>query len=986
MTKARRKNPTLSLEEATARFRETVQQPGTDSMAVALDVLEENGLTLEEMGSSWVNSIPNTIGNSLAQRATRAVSLGYFQLASDESIGVAWGITEMREGNYDDANDRYKPILMIRYLGVLWHETPHRVGLPLPIKMTKAWEGRQGLENQNSLVSTRGRVWIGEIIPIVALQAWRVSVALKELREQDYTVDSFDEWIELREVLDDMADAHRDRVPIAGIATPPHAVIAPQHPRMTVLKVNPPRAGDELLTEAQRLLLERDPESTQIFQDLVLEQETTVGALGRSFGVPEDAKEQIRRKSTLMDDAFVVGSGGFEVTKTKQWPEERERTLPSHYASYLINGDATGLDDDEITTIERYVEVQGLGHCTGMGEEVWFAHRSDLGPGGDVAVFTFASYKNEAPEGSWWQIIPATSKNKDKFLATVNVLYRGLVFNFPSGRRFTGEAEAFEWSSRVAWRNAAILKMNRDVDSVGKLVQLFTAGDHADGLHGLETPKNLFEIELVGPGDMKDMKENPPKRREVSQQEQAAAIRIRREFVELLESADPGSLDVARDLLLDNGVKLADIAHHLALDGESNNESKEMKGWAGDFPSGTTGELVLSSEKDVAAPDYMAVGWTIYRLNPATVRRIRADNREAMPYESEIAIDYLGSSWAISHNGFGHFKRAGKFVLAADDNHMRIERAVIDPEAFADMDGLTGIGTFGGATLEVAERRTIDMAWQIAKILKQHRGLGDVEMAAMISHTVKPTPSKEAPRALINPARSIPNPNRFRPNPPWVTGALADAFESIAEQVRADWLPKLSKVRGLGDELAGTLAEYGCGAYGCVLPTLDPVVVLKVTTDETEADFAAKIAADLVRPICVEYYQAMSLDARHEHRTIYLLWREAADDVGELGKVLGAAAKDVVDAQHELAKLAYKALFEKRLDDARIHLREWHVAVDKMGAVRELRSLATGMLEVYKKQKVFFGDIHPGNLGRVFRGGTAGEWVITDPGHVAVLR
>jgi streptomycin 6-kinase len=40
----------------------------------------------------------------------------------------------------------------------------------------------------------------------------------------------------------------------------------------------------------------------------------------------------------------------------------------------------------------------------------------------------------------------------------------------------------------------------------------------------------------------------------------------------------------------------------------------------------------------------------------------------------------------------------------------------------------------------------------------------------------------------------------------------------------------------------------------------------------------------------------------------------------------------------------------------------------------------TGLEKVWDEQHIFFGDIHTGNVGMV-----DGQWVITDPGHVAVV-
>ncbi len=243
---------------------------------------------------------------------------------------------------------------------------------------------------------------------------------------------------------------------------------------------------------------------------------------------------------------------------------------------------------------------------------------------------------------------------------------------------------------------------------------------------------------------------------------------------------------------------------------------------------------------------------------------------------------------------------------------------------------------------------------------------------------------------------------RFQSNPAWVTTALAGAYEILETKIPADFLPKLTEVGSRGDEIFGEVKEYGCGAYGCVYPTHDPSVVLKVTTDETEAEFAATLANELVAPICVEYRMVVGLAARHENRPINLLWRESAQAVGNIGKVLGDEAEYYITEQHAAAERAFKAaykyreaqgrqvssgslaFFERDLVEA---LEGWLGTLETIAAQEEvpaLRELGAGMLQIWHEQRVLFGDIHPGNLGLVER--EDGEhWVITDPGNIAVL-
>ena len=220
-------------------------------------------------------------------------------------------------------------------------------------------------------------------------------------------------------------------------------------------------------------------------------------------------------------------------------------------------------------------------------------------------------------------------------------------------------------------------------------------------------------------------------------------------------------------------------------------------------------------------------------------------------------------------------------------------------------------------------------------------------------------------------------------NPAWVTQSMASHYESLEERVPPKWMPLLSSVRAQRGRLSARLREYGCGAYGCVYPTLDDHVVLKVTTDPTEAEFATDISQQLSVPIVVAYKLAMRLDAQHERRDIFLLWRESATQVGELGE------HPAVAEQHAAAQASYEVLRHGphrnryAIKLPRREIQAWMAAVHDMSKDLRLRYLADGMLKVYREQGIFFGDVHSGNLGVVIRDGKP-TWVITDPGHVSV--
>ena len=72
-----------------------------------------------------------------------------------------------------------------------------------------------------------------------------------------------------------------------------------------------------------------------------------------------------------------------------------EYVLPASWASYLCNGDASGLEDGEQEAIDQWytsedTRCQGIGDCTDVSEDTEFSWHNDANStGGDVATFTF---------------------------------------------------------------------------------------------------------------------------------------------------------------------------------------------------------------------------------------------------------------------------------------------------------------------------------------------------------------------------------------------------------------------------------------------------------------------------------------------------------------------------------------------------------------------------------------------------------------------
>ena len=71
--------------------------------------------------------------------------------------------------------------------------------------------------------------------------------------------------------------------------------------------------------------------------------------------------------------------------------EKQEHTLPAHWASYLINGDASGLKKGEQEKIDAFLARHDLPFPVSCSDETRFSWRNDANIclGGDVLDFTF---------------------------------------------------------------------------------------------------------------------------------------------------------------------------------------------------------------------------------------------------------------------------------------------------------------------------------------------------------------------------------------------------------------------------------------------------------------------------------------------------------------------------------------------------------------------------------------------------------------------
>jgi hypothetical protein len=66
-------------------------------------------------------------------------------------------------------------------------------------------------------------------------------------------------------------------------------------------------------------------------------------------------------------------------------------TAPTAWASYLINGDASGLEDAEVTTINVWLTAEGVGYCVNCTDAGFLSHHdaSGFALAADCQTYTF---------------------------------------------------------------------------------------------------------------------------------------------------------------------------------------------------------------------------------------------------------------------------------------------------------------------------------------------------------------------------------------------------------------------------------------------------------------------------------------------------------------------------------------------------------------------------------------------------------------------
>ena len=288
-------------------------------------------------------------------------------------------------------------------------------------------------------------------------------------------------------------------------------------------------------------------------------------------------------------------------------------------------------------------------------------------------------------------------------------------------------------------------------------------------------------------------------------------------------------------------------------------------------------------------------------------------------------------------------------------------------------------------------------------------------------------------------------------NPAWVNNALKQNWDKLTKLVGEKWMPigVRDDVTGLETSLGregDRFYEYGSGHYGTVMPTRDPKVVVKITSDPSEAELVA-FTVDASRRErhgmpegLIQYHRIQQLPGAYRKRPIYVIWREAAFVVGprSYGE-MGIGPRSADEGQRYINLFKHAATYvrdylKKRPGDTAtleryaeraneqdlpvayatsgLYINAWYGAREGSeslsrfptelrwgtywGALETLTELMEnsdgfqyvgGALRFYFEHGVLLADVHDGNVGLVHRKGYFRPLlVITDPGHAVFIR
>lgn len=261
---------------------------------------------------------------------------------------------------------------------------------------------------------------------------------------------------------------------------------------------------------------------------------------------------------------------------------------------------------------------------------------------------------------------------------------------------------------------------------------------------------------------------------------------------------------------------------------------------------------------------------------------------------------------------------------------------------------------------------------------------------------------------------------------PWVDRTWKAVWARAAARVDESWLPDVR------DGKKFRVHEHGKGSWGVVSPTNELGVVVKLTTDPSEALFVSWILSiDPPEEGLIGYRQIYELGGyTFRNRKIYALWRDEAWHVGDPIVNLRPAAnlpmvneedvrntymqgirglvlidevrrlcmpfRETLQRQRRaLDDVAYRELLERlwsayvnggsrnmRAHELAMRLHQIRIKMEETATSRFCAGVGKAMLHCLRKG-VVLADVHKYNIG--IDHPAAGSWVITDPGHAVVV-
>lgn len=155
------------------------------------------------------------------------------------------------------------------------------------------------------------------------------------------------------------------------------------------------------------------------------------------------------------------------------------------------------------------------------------------------------------------------------------------------------------------------------------------------------------------------------------------------------------------------------------------------------------------------------------------------------------------------------------------------------------------------------------------------------------------------------------------------SGVSAESFDTLIRGPLNRAILRKAKLLGprahiktdAGGIMVPSKSLFGCGYFGCVYATEDPNVVLKLTTDESEAQMSSFLASKRYRSGIVKFYQVFEIPGQFlfcgDKRKMFAVWRENAIVAGMIGSDRPSA--DTADPFPQRAQKLLAEIFLREL-------------------------------------------------------------------------